>query len=122
MTDINDNAPKFELPDYQAHNVDEDIPLGTSILRVKATDGDSGANAEIEYLVSDDHFSVDAAGVIVNNKQLDADNNNAYYEFTVTAKDKGEDSRKMKYCVQSSKNRSIVFKFLSNTIFLWQSV
>ncbi|XP_058799205.1 neural-cadherin isoform X1 [Phymastichus coffea] len=90
VTDINDNAPKFELPDYQAHNVDEDIPLGTSILKVKATDGDSGANAEIEYLVSDDHFSVDAAGVIVNNKQLDADNNNAYYEFTVTAKDKGE--------------------------------
>lgn len=87
---MNDNAPKFELPDYQAHNVDEDIPLGTSILKVKATDADSGANAEIEYLVSDDHFSVDSNGIIVNNKQLDADNNNAYYEFVVTAKDKGE--------------------------------
>lgn len=52
MTDVNDNAPKFELPDYQAHNVDEDIPLGTSILKVKAMDADSGKNAEIEYLVS----------------------------------------------------------------------
>ncbi|EDV90834.1 GH25256 [Drosophila grimshawi] len=90
VTDVNDNAPKFELPDYQAHNVDEDIPLGTSILRVKAMDSDSGANAEIEYLVSDDHFAVDSNGIIVNNKQLDADNNNAYYEFIVTAKDKGE--------------------------------
>ena len=89
VSDVNDNAPKFELPDYQAHNVDEDIALGTSILRVKATDADSGKNAEIEYLVSDDHFSVDSNGVIVNNKQLDADNNNAYYEFIVTAKDKG---------------------------------
>lgn len=89
VTDVNDNAPKFELPDYQAHSVDEDIPLGTSILRVKATDADSGSNAELEYEVSDDHFSIDAAGVISNNKQLDADNNNAYYEFTVTAKDKG---------------------------------
>lgn len=49
---MNDNAPKFELPDYQAHNVDEDIPLGTSILKVKAMDADSGKNAEIEYLVS----------------------------------------------------------------------
>lgn len=77
------------MPDYQAHNVDEDIPLGTSILKVKATDSDSGANAEIEYLVSDDHFSVDSSGIITNNKQLDADNNNAYYEFVVTAKDKG---------------------------------
>lgn len=87
---MNDNAPKFELPDYQAHNVDEDIPLETSILKVKATDADSGSNAEIEYLVSDDHFSIDPNGVIRNNKQLDADNNNAYYEFTVTARDKGE--------------------------------
>ncbi|XP_076297147.1 neural-cadherin isoform X1 [Lasioglossum baleicum] len=90
VSDVNDNAPKFELPDYQAHNVDEDISLGTNILKVKATDADSGTNAEIEYLVSDDHFSVDSKGIIVNNKQLDADNNNAYYEFVVTAKDKGE--------------------------------
>ena len=89
VSDVNDNAPKFELPDYQAHNVDEDIPLGTNILKVKAADQDSGANADIEYLVSDDHFSVDGNGIIVNNKQLDADNNNAYYEFVVTAKDKG---------------------------------
>ncbi|XP_044596396.1 neural-cadherin isoform X6 [Cotesia glomerata] len=93
VTDVNDNAPKFELPDYQAHNVDEDMPLGTSILKVKATDADSGANADIEYLVSDDHFSVDSSGIIVNNKQLDADNNNAYYEFSVTAKDKGSPSK-----------------------------
>lgn len=86
---MNDNAPKFELPDYQAHNVDEDLPAGTSLLRVKATDSDSGANAEIDYLVSDEHFSVDSAGVVTNTRALDADNNNAYYEFTVTAKDKG---------------------------------
>lgn len=90
VTDCNDNAPKFELPDYQAHNVDEDVPLGTSILKVKAMDADSGVNADIDYSVSDDHFAVDANGNIVNNKQLDADNNNAYYEFLVTARDKGE--------------------------------
>ncbi|XP_057671471.1 neural-cadherin isoform X4 [Diorhabda carinulata] len=93
VTDVNDNAPKFELPDYQAHNVDEDLPPGTSILKVKAMDADSGTNAEIEYLVSDDHFSVDPTGIISNNKQLDADNNNAYYEFVVTAKDKGEPAK-----------------------------
>ncbi|XP_018570948.1 neural-cadherin [Anoplophora glabripennis] len=93
VTDVNDNAPKFELPDYQAHNVDEDIPAGTSILKVKAMDADSGTNAEIEYMVSDDHFSVDPSGIISNNKQLDADNNNAYYEFVVTAKDKGEPAK-----------------------------
>nr|CAI5819088.1 unnamed protein product [Callosobruchus analis] len=56
-------------------------------------DADSGTNAEIEYFVSDDHFSVDPSGIISNNKQLDADNNNAYYEFVVTAKDKGEPAK-----------------------------
>ena len=93
VSDVNDNAPKFELPDYQAHNVDEDIPIGSSILKVKASDADSGSNAEIEYYVSDDHFTVNSKGVISNNKRLDADSNNAYYEFTVTAKDKGEPPR-----------------------------
>jgi len=97
VTDVNDNSPKFELPDYQAHNVDEDIPIDTSILKVKATDADSGSNAEIEYLVSDDHFNIDTGGIIRNNKQLDADNNNAYYEFVVTARDKGKDDLRWGY-------------------------
>ena len=58
------------------------------IFQVKSSDADSGANAEIEYYVSDDHFTVNANGVISNNKKLDADSNNAYYEFIVTAKGK----------------------------------
>ena len=82
---------------FQAHNVDEDIKPGTSILKVKAMDSDSGSNAEIEYYVSDDHFTVNSNGVISNNKKLDADSNNAYYEFIVTAKDKGEPPRTGKH-------------------------
>ncbi|XP_064079326.1 neural-cadherin-like isoform X1 [Macrobrachium nipponense] len=93
VTDVNDNPPKFDLPDYQAHNIDEDIPIGSSILRVKARDEDSGTNAEINYSVSNDHFRVDNKGIIYNKKTLDADDNNAYYEFTVTATDKGEPSK-----------------------------
>ena len=93
LSDVNDNAPKFELSDYQAHNIDEDITIGTSILKVKASDADSGSNADTVYSVSDDHFAVDSDGLISNNRRLDADSNNAYYEFQVTAKDKGEPSR-----------------------------
>ena len=93
VSDVNNNAPKFELPDYQAHNVDEDIPIGTSILKVKAADADSGSNADIEYYVSDDHFTVNSKGIVSNAKRLDADSNNAYYEFVVTAKDRGEPPR-----------------------------
>ena len=58
-------------------------------MKVKAADADSGQNAEIEYYLSDDHFTVSSGGIISNNRRLDADSNNAYYEFVVTAKDKG---------------------------------
>jgi hypothetical protein len=50
---------------------------------VKASDADSGSNADIAYSVSDDHFAVDSSGIISNNRRLDADSNNAYYEFQV---------------------------------------
>lgn len=78
MTDVNDNAPKFELPDYQAHNVDEDIPLGTSILKVKAMDADSGKNAEIEYLVSG--TSNDSGTLIEKNYYLRSHTKNSWRE------------------------------------------
>ena len=55
---------------YQAHNVAEDIPIGTSILKVKAADADSGSNADIEYYVSDDHFTVNSKGIVSNAKRL----------------------------------------------------
>jgi len=64
--------------DLQAHNIREDIEIGTPILRVNASDVD------ITYSVSNDNFAVDSDGVISNNKRLDADGNNGYYEFLVT--------------------------------------
>ena len=66
VSDVNDNAPKFELPDYQAHSIDEDITIGTSILKVKASDADIGSYADIAYSVSDDHsasFSVSSVAL-----------------------------------------------------------
>ncbi|RWS18060.1 Neural-cadherin-like protein, partial [Leptotrombidium deliense] len=89
VTDVNDNAPRFELPDYQAHNIDEDIPIGTSILRVAATDADTGKNAELVYSLDRDEFSIDDRGIIYSNKRLDADVNNTY-QMTVKATDKGD--------------------------------
>lgn len=32
---MNDNPPRFEVPDYQAHGIPEDVPIGTSILQGK---------------------------------------------------------------------------------------
>lgn len=89
VTDVNDNAPRFELPDYQAHNIDEDVSVGTSILQVKATDMDTGRNAEITYSLDKEDFTIDSKGNIYSNKRLDADVNNTYV-LTVKATDRGE--------------------------------
>ena len=64
--------------DLQAHNIDEDIAIGTPILKVNAMD------ADITYSLSNDYFAVDSDGVISNNRRLDADSNDGYYEFRVT--------------------------------------
>uniref|UniRef100_T1DFT0 Putative cadherin n=1 Tax=Cupiennius salei TaxID=6928 RepID=T1DFT0_CUPSA len=89
VTDVNDNAPRFELPDYQAHNVDEDVAVGTSILQVSASDMDQNKNAEIEYSLDKDDFTIDNKGIIYSNKRLDADVNNTYV-LTVRATDRGD--------------------------------
>ncbi|XP_015979602.2 protocadherin gamma-A10 isoform X6 [Rousettus aegyptiacus] len=46
--DTNDNAPVFTLPEYRV-SVPENLPVGTQLLRVTATDRDEGANGEVTY-------------------------------------------------------------------------
>ncbi|KFQ25395.1 Cadherin-23, partial [Merops nubicus] len=52
IVDVNDNNPVFSQPSYQKA-VFEDVPLGTVILRVTATDADSGRFALIQYSLGD---------------------------------------------------------------------
>ncbi|WAR12271.1 CADN-like protein, partial [Mya arenaria] len=100
VQDINDNSPKFQLSTYTA-TVPEDIPVGSPLSmreQVIATDRDSGLNGELEYFVSDPHFSIKTVyqdnqyvGRISIAKKLDYDNETAHqYSFTVTARDQGE--------------------------------
>ncbi|XP_012931147.1 protocadherin gamma-A10 isoform X10 [Heterocephalus glaber] len=46
--DTNDNAPVFTSPEYRV-NVPENLPIGTQLLTVTATDKDEGANGEVTY-------------------------------------------------------------------------
>uniref|UniRef100_H0XRV8 Protocadherin gamma subfamily A, 10 n=2 Tax=Otolemur garnettii TaxID=30611 RepID=H0XRV8_OTOGA len=46
--DANDNAPVFTSPEYRV-SVPENIPVGTQLLTVTATDKDEGANGEVIY-------------------------------------------------------------------------
>jgi hypothetical protein len=48
VLDHNDHAPLFLQASYSA-SVDEDAPLGTSVLTVTAVDRDHGANGAVTY-------------------------------------------------------------------------
>nr|XP_020011656.1 protocadherin gamma-A6-like [Castor canadensis] len=48
VLDVNDNAPMFTQPVYKV-SVLENLPVGTPVLSVNATDQDEGVHAEINY-------------------------------------------------------------------------
>ncbi|XP_052430020.1 putative protocadherin beta-18 isoform X4 [Carassius gibelio] len=52
ISDVNDNAPVFQLQSYTAYVMENNSP-GVSVLSVKAHDKDSGNNARISYFLDD---------------------------------------------------------------------
>ncbi|ALC40622.1 stan [Drosophila busckii] len=93
ITDVNDNAPTFKSPLYQA-SILEDALVGTSVIQVAASDTDIGLNGRIKYLLSerdveDGSFVIDpTSGTIRTNKGLDRESV-AIYHLTAIAVDKG---------------------------------
>ncbi|XP_055855772.1 fat-like cadherin-related tumor suppressor homolog isoform X2 [Episyrphus balteatus] len=58
VDDVNDNVPTFKLPEY-TFRVREDIPKGTVIAVVQATDADIGPAGEVLYSFDDENDSDD---------------------------------------------------------------
>ena len=84
VTDTNDNPPVFSQNTYK-FNVSEDVPTGTSVGRVTASDADTGLNAVLTYLIGSflqgdsTHFKVDpSTGVISTNGLLDREDVQTY--------------------------------------------
>ncbi|XP_066887927.1 protocadherin gamma-A1 isoform X15 [Kogia breviceps] len=84
VVDANDNPPAFTQAQYHT-SVPEDVPLGTRLLTVKATDPDEGANGEVTYLFHNiDHkvaqiFHLDTyTGEISNKEPLDFEEYSVY--------------------------------------------
>lgn len=50
VRDANDHTPNFESPEYEAL-VHESVPIGTSVISIKATDQDISKNSEVEYSI-----------------------------------------------------------------------
>ena len=73
VADVNDNAPVFDDEAYHAA-VNETVAVGTSVLRVRATDADDGENAAVVYSIvaGDDRrqFAVDnTTGIVTTARQ-----------------------------------------------------
>uniref|UniRef100_A0A672IDN9 FAT atypical cadherin 1a n=1 Tax=Salarias fasciatus TaxID=181472 RepID=A0A672IDN9_SALFA len=94
VTDANDNAPQFKAVEYKA-TIASDVPRGTSVVKVGASDMDEGSNADIEYSLEADVENVEenfeihpTSGVIVTKESL-IGLENELYAFFVRAKDTG---------------------------------
>ncbi|CAD7079025.1 unnamed protein product [Hermetia illucens] len=103
VEDQNDNDPRFDRPKYVV-NIPEDIEIGTSILKVNATDADLGINARIVYSLANETqwlFTIDnRSGLITTAGTLDREQQHVY-NFMVVATDGGRsDSRSTRVPVQ----------------------
>ncbi|XP_046896500.1 protocadherin Fat 4 [Hypomesus transpacificus] len=87
VTDVNDNPPVFH-PDEYFPVVQENVPSGTTVVKMNATDRDSGANAVMAYVIQSsdsDLFVIDPnTGVITTQGFLDYEAKQVYH-LTVKA-------------------------------------
>ncbi|XP_062865096.1 protocadherin Fat 1a [Trichomycterus rosablanca] len=97
VIDVNNNAPEFQQSSYKA-SVDENMPIGTSVLTVKASDLDSGENGYVTYSIANINpvpFSIDYfSGVISTSEQLDYELMPRIYNLRVRVSDWGEPFRR----------------------------
>ncbi|XP_060644294.2 neural-cadherin-like [Anolis sagrei] len=93
VEDCNDHSPVFSSQLVQLSPFYENIPVGTTIITVTATDEDSNLNGDIEYSIQLDsdpagQFAVDQDGHVTVSKALDREATQAY-GLIVQATDQG---------------------------------
>ncbi|TRZ14495.1 hypothetical protein HGM15179_012628 [Zosterops borbonicus] len=94
ITDLNDNPPVFSKSVYEAR-VAENLPVGSLVLRVGATDADAGSNGQVSYSFGNVPdavlllFAVDSeSGEVKTAGALDFEEKNKYI-FSLEARDGG---------------------------------
>nr|XP_057919940.1 protocadherin-11 X-linked isoform X1 [Doryrhamphus excisus] len=94
IKDENDNAPIFPQPEIQL-SIPENNDPSSQLIKISATDADSGHNAEIIYTLgpdAPDGFNIDRrSGVLSVGKRLDREKQERY-SFTVIGRDNGSSS------------------------------
>nr|XP_043896880.1 protocadherin Fat 2 [Solea senegalensis] len=101
ITDENDNSPQFSQTSYQT-TLDENTPVGSSVLRVSATDRDKGKNGFVTYAIANAGplpFTIDAfTGVISTSEHLDYELMKRRYHLNVWASDSGSPFSQVSDC------------------------
>ncbi|XP_016072740.1 PREDICTED: protocadherin-16 [Miniopterus natalensis] len=89
VADVNDEAPAFQQQEYSVL-LRENSPPGTSLLTLRATDPDLGANGQVTYGgISGENFSLDPdTGVLTTLRALDREEQEEI-NLTVYARDRG---------------------------------
>ncbi|XP_072938698.1 cadherin-related tumor suppressor [Epargyreus clarus] len=89
VIDLNDNAPIFDPMSF-SNEILEDVPIGSPVVTISATDMDSGLNGKITYSITagdDNHdFKISPNGTILTAKSLDREVV-PIYNLIVTARD-----------------------------------
>ncbi|XP_076594794.1 protocadherin alpha-8-like isoform X17 [Chaetodon auriga] len=95
VLDSNDNRPVFSQETYQIE-IYENVPVGSTVTRVKAVDPDEGTNGEIEYSLSKtlvrkvyDIFELDSLSGQIKLKGVLDFEESEIYKLDVEASDKG---------------------------------
>ncbi|XP_067890511.1 protocadherin Fat 4-like [Heterodontus francisci] len=65
ITDVNDNSPVFTQSIYTV-TVDENIPRGSDLLVVSATDPDEDKNGQVRYTISSKDFYIDSVTGLIS--------------------------------------------------------
>ncbi|XP_015231235.1 PREDICTED: cadherin-7-like isoform X1 [Cyprinodon variegatus] len=96
LTDINDNGPTFQKPQY-TFTLPENALIGTTVGRIMADDGDVGINAKMTYRLEDDleessTFIIQTnpetqEGVVLLAKPLDYESKRRYVMMAEAAND-----------------------------------
>lgn len=92
VRDVNDCAPKFVESTYVDY-VPESAPVGSTVLKLHASDDDSGLNSDVRYSLDSEDFIIDTyTGVVTTAAMFDFEIRQSYI-ITATAHDRGNPSQ-----------------------------
>jgi hypothetical protein len=92
VQDVNDNSPEF-YPQQYFVLVNENTPVGTSLLQVTARDQDEGENAALRFSIesgSEGLFQIDELTGVISLKAYLINSQKELYRLKISARDKGD--------------------------------